>query len=127
MSLAPGEIARLSVEFVAGARREYRGALTVFSNDPFKPEHAVRLAGVGGLPVLAALPEAIDLGTVRLGKVGRTQLTLANTGEVPLLINQILTGSLRFIVSPRQLTTPPGERRTLRFDFRPQQHGALEG
>lgn len=127
VSLLPGEVLRLSVAFAAAARREFRGTLTIFSNDPFKPEHAIALHGVGGVPDLAVLPEAIELGAVQLGQVGRTQLELANTGEVPLVINNILTGNLRFIVSPRQLLIAPGEQRALRFDFRPQVHGNVAG
>ena len=127
VQLVPGEILRLPIAFAADERREYSGSLTIFSNDPFKSEHAIALQGVGGVPSLRALPELVELGQVQLGQVQQTHLVLENTGQVPLLIDQILTGNARFIVTPRQLVIPPGRQQTLQFDFRPLQHGALTG
>ncbi len=123
--LAPGQEVEVVVELMAAARGAYAGVLRVLSNDV--REAAVVLRGAGGVPVLAALPAMVDLGRVRLGQVQRQLFFVQNDGAVDLLIRDIRTGTLRFIVSPRQLSIAPGQRGTLRLDFRPGVHGLLQG
>lgn len=125
--LAPGEELAVAVTLGGGAKRQYNGVLRILSNDPAQAEAAVLLSGVGGVPALGGVPETIDLGAVVLGKVIRQLLLLKNEGQVDLLVRDIRTGTLRFIVSPRQVLIPPGQSRVLRLDFRPGIHGVLEG
>lgn len=125
--LAPGEELAVVVTLGAVSEREYGGRLRILSNDPVPSARTVRLVGVGGVPVLSGLPEKIDLGAVTLGEVGRRRLLLKNEGQVDLLVRDIRTGTIRFIVSPRQVLIPPGQSRVLRFDFRPGVHGELQG
>jgi sugar lactone lactonase YvrE len=125
--LAPGEERVVEVELAAGDKRTYNSLLRVLSNDPTQAAREVRLVGSGGVAMLSGVPTAIDLGAVVLNKVGRQNVLLKNEGQVDLLVRDIRTGTLRFIVSPRQLIIPPGQSKLLRFDFRPGVHGVLQG
>jgi sugar lactone lactonase YvrE len=125
--LEPGEERVVEVELAAGDKRAYNSLLRVLSNDPTQAVREVRLVGSGGVAVLSGVPTAIDLGAVVLNKVGRQNVLLKNEGQVDLLVRDIRTGTLRFIVSPRQLIIPPGQSKVLRFDFRPGVHGVLQG
>ena len=115
------------MELAAGDKRTYNSLLRVLSNDPTQAARDVRLVGSGGVAMLSGVPTAIDLGAVVLNKVGRQNVLLKNEGQVDLLVRDIRTGTLRFIVSPRQLIIPPGQSKLLRFDFRPGVHGVLQG
>ena len=124
--LDPGEELPLTVTFRPEARREYRGVLTLAANDPMSPQTRVELHGEGGRAELR-LPDTYDIGAARAG--GRVQRTfeLTNVGELELRIDQILTGTRRLIATPRRLVIAAGETAVVEFDFRPQEHGPLEG
>jgi len=125
--LVPGGELEIGLSLSADERRGYEGTLRIFSNDPEGEVRTIPLRGRGGQAELGPVPAALDLGPVLVGQAGQQNLELKNAGEVDLLVQQVLTGTRRLIVSPRQAVIPPGATRILALQFRPGVYGQVEG
>lgn len=123
--LDPGGKTSLLIRLSPNRRGALQTALNVHTNDPEIPVRTVILKGAGGRGELDI--SELDLGTVRVGQRLQQTVALTNTGELPLRIDRILTGTVHLIATPHRLTLEPGETRELELEFRPHQHGLVAG
>jgi len=127
ISLAPGESAALDVGFSPMAPGAQVGLLTVSSTDVFEPEQTVTLTGEGLTPQLTVTPQAHTFGTLLTGCEDEVRLTLQNTGNADLLIDDAVhTEGLHFDVQDGPtwpLTLAPGVSASAWVRFLPVSEG----
>lgn len=93
-TLAPGDSVSVSISFQPGEPREYVDYLDIVSDAKNTPTVSVTLSGKGGDNVqegpyiqVTALP--IDFGNVLVGSVGIKSVTVANIGDMDLVIDSV--------------------------------------
>lgn len=68
--------------------------LNISSNDPKKPNVAVKLSGQAPPPVIAVSPKSVNCGSVKVGSTSAKAVTIKNTGTSDLVISSItITGT----------------------------------
>lgn len=127
--LEPGQSTSLAVTFKPLAGADYETELQLHTNDPDRPRRHLRLQGQGGRALLdfGGIGDELDLGSVVVGAGKRHRLVLRNDGEMDLRVGQIVAGTQRLVITPRQLVVPAGGEAHLLVDFRPLVHGPLQG
>jgi hypothetical protein len=111
LRLAPGERARLEVEYAPARAGEHRGELRIQVSDPADPVRTVPLGGAAGEGDLRVDPNRLDFGTVPPGCASAPrEVRLANLGAAPLSVGQVFSTSSAFVIerAPPGLPAPPG-------------------
>jgi hypothetical protein len=134
--IQPGEDRRIEVEFTPLEKGGVTGVLTLVSNDPNNRE-VVRVLNGQGLEVARKLPklelalegigDLIDFGRLGSGQEGRQSLLIRNTGEGPLEVKRIDSGSAQVWAEPESLVVAAGEGREVVLRVRAESGGRLEG
>ena len=90
-SLYPMESLSIEVDFSPQEEKEYSDFLIINSNDPLYPQRAVFLLGKGikKYPKILVEPSVLNFGEVEVGKTGSQKLTVKNTGEAILIIENV--------------------------------------
>jgi len=90
-SLTPANSLSVAVDFSPKYEREYFDTLIINSNDPLYPQKAVFLLGKGikKYPKIFLEPSVLNFGEVEIGKTGVQKLTIKNTGEATLIIENV--------------------------------------
>jgi hypothetical protein len=86
--LYPMENLSVAVDFSPQEEKEYSDFLIINSNDPLYPQKAILLIGKGvkKYPKIFLEPSVLNFGEVEIGKTVVQKLTIKNTGDAPLLI-----------------------------------------
>jgi hypothetical protein len=117
--LTPGSSTVILVSYSPVQDEHIEGTLIVASNDRESPEVPVRLLAEGLAPAIDIQPPSFDFGNHELGCVNQVEITIANVGRAPLVIDEIFyedlagTGELTlannndasFILDPNEATT----------------------
>ena len=88
-TLAIGASYYVEVTFEPEERGDQTATLTVSSNDPENQEVEIGLTGFGLEIVIEVSPDAIEFGEVRIGNELRREIQISNTGNAPLIIEQV--------------------------------------
>jgi len=117
--LAPDASTVVLVSYSPVQDEHIEGTLIVASNDRESPEVPVRLLAEGLAPAVDIQPPSFDFGNHELGCVNQVEITIANVGRAPLVIDEIFyddlagTGELTlansndesFTLDPNEATT----------------------
>lgn len=133
LTLAPGEHARIQVQFAAQAAGTRHGTLRVVSNDPLTPQLDVALQGVGDASATVVDPRSLDFGEVAVGLSSTRQVTVYNTSATRTLtvLSARITRGARFAggIAAAQ-AIQPGDHLTMPVAYAPtqavQEAGTLE-
>ena len=121
--LEPGAEHFVTVSFTPLEAIQYAGEMQLFSNFEDSP-NSFTLTGAGVVPELGISPENLDFGEIQVGGVKSDSLILTNSGEAPLLLNQVaLSGDSDFSITAGlidgELELIPGKSHTVTIDFLP--------
>jgi hypothetical protein len=100
-------------------------AIATFSfQDTSGAVHQVDVRGIGGSPILAAVPGQVDFGSVEVGTAPASRtVTFSNTGDADLLVGTVaIDGDSDFGLGPDDCsgaTVPPGASCTVTVRFQP--------
>jgi len=109
LSLAPGQLAVVTVSFTPSSAATFAGTLSIASNDPDTPLIGIPLSGDGAeRPVISVDPPAIDI-TLLQGEQANRTLTLSNSGPGPLefALNVVPSSATFVTLDPIAGTVPP--------------------
>jgi len=108
-SINPGASQLVTVRYRPIDRVPDIGSLTIQSDDPAEPEMGVLLYGIGAGPEIDVLPCPASFGLVTVGCKVERQLTIYNTGDLPLTINTVMfaAGTSEFSVVGAPPTSIP--------------------
>ena len=112
--VAPGGSAEAIISFDGTKIRggAHSGAVNLFHNVPGKaPVSIPAVFTVGGRLSLAISSKALDFGTVVIGASASAELSLANTGNLPVTVTSALTGNPAFTLgfNPFPAVLEPGD------------------
>ena len=124
-SVAPGASQDLEVQYDATDANPgvYEGAVILTSNDPENPNLAVptTLEVIFGDPEIAVDPSSLDFGDVFVGATDVLPLSIINTGNGPLEVEDLITDNPVFTVQPDSaFTVPLGDTTTVNVAFSPE-------
>lgn len=92
-SLSPGTSKTLAVRFTPTGLGDAPGTLTIASDDPANPSHAVDLTGTGVLGALSISPGAVNFGNQRVGTTSAAHaVTVTNVGTDAVTITAVSLG-----------------------------------
>ena len=92
--LAPNSSTVVLVSYSPVQDEHIEGTLIVASNDRESPEIPVRLLAEGLAPAVDIQPPSFDFGNFELGCVNQVEITIANVGRAPLVIDEIFYDDL---------------------------------
>ena len=128
--LAAGESVTVEAVFDPGARVPgiYEESLVLSTDHPDQAELAipVRLS-VLAQATLAPLPDALDFGEVVVGLTASETLSIENTGNVALLVEDISVNGDGFSISAAELNIAPFSSAELTVEYAPDAAGADSG
>ena len=90
LTIAAGSSADVAFQFVPTAGGERTATATFTTSDPFAPTTALALDGGGQTPTIAASPNKLAFGDVRVGSDASLPLVLTNTGSGELTIADLI-------------------------------------
>ncbi|HKQ98885.1 MAG TPA: S8 family serine peptidase, partial [Candidatus Polarisedimenticolia bacterium] len=129
-TLHPGEEQAITVGIDATGLEagSYGGRLTVQSNDPDRPsvDHPVTLS-VTAAPAIAALPPAVDFGTVFHSFASDQVVRIRNTGTAPLAVTSVELVAPEVSVDGSPFTLARGQSRDLTLRWSPAAPVSLDG
>jgi len=128
-ALEPGQRLGLSLSYAPASVDVLEGSFGIVTDNPSQPQVEVTMTGQGGRGLLSidGVEEGIDFGSVAVGDRRRLRLILRNDGDIDLRIGQIVAGSQRLVITPRELTVQAGGQAHVDVDFLPLVHGELKG
>ncbi|MCI0514030.1 choice-of-anchor D domain-containing protein [candidate division KSB1 bacterium] len=130
LALQPGQIRSITIAFTPTSLRDYKGQLTVLSNDPLHREVQVALVGTGRdliQPTLVLQPASVTFPAVGVGNWGMQLLTIQNLGESQLRVRNIVTDNPLFAVDVNKVNVEPLSSVQLELTFAPLQVGNFQG
>ncbi|MFN7935933.1 MAG: choice-of-anchor D domain-containing protein [Bryobacteraceae bacterium] len=130
-TLAPSDVAEVTLRFEATEAGVVNGVASIESSDPATPvmRVPVRARAVESyIPEIAVSPSTLDFGTVNAGQQRELTLTVQNVGSATLNVSSIgsshasvtATGTTRFALEP-------GAQRAVAVQLRASTAGALTG
>ena len=87
--LHPGEDAQFTITYDPNTYESNQNKVVIVSSDPRDYESYVHLGGSGDAPVININPPEYDFGNILVGCEKRVDVTISNTGNVQLIIDQI--------------------------------------
>ena len=129
INLAPGANERFTVAFSPGNTGAAAGVLEIQSNG--SQETILSLAGSGETPKsqLSIQPSSVDFGKIDPADGGTETVTISNTGNQNVKINQVLSSGANFEVAdaPSHLELLPQQQVALVVRFNPTAEGSASG
>ncbi len=123
-TLAPGDSMLFYIRFTPienGLRKGY-----VYFNDTDNDQNfPVSLKGVGVSPKFAIMPSSLNFGMVKVGKTKMDSVMVTNTGNMNLIISQIVSVDDVFAISPGVASIAPGESKKFYVTFTPKVDGLV--
>jgi len=113
LSLPPGAIYRLLVQFSPSKIGPSDDLLIIKSNDFVHDSITVDLSGIGIKATIDVTPQNLDYGAVFTGKDSIQSLIIANQGNAKLFIDSL---RIQEKISPYHLVEPPGDGVSLEPD-----------
>lgn len=125
--IAPGSLAKLTVQFAPTSAGPFAGTLEIASDATPNPI-TVALTGTGVEPLIAIDPGAVAFGNRRVGVAGPTELvTVTNPGTANLTISALAIDAPFSIVGPATpQVVPPGASVAIEIAFVPAATGPAE-
>ena len=123
LTIRAGQSARDTIGYTAIKAGADNASIVLTTNWPILPD-TIRFSGFGttyGIPVVS---KNIAVGTVRLGSKKDTLITIANGGNVDLVISSIVSSNSSFTAHPASLTIPAGQTSNDSIRFTPNKAGA---
>lgn len=108
---------------------DYRARISIYSNDPARPENSIPvLIQVSGSPVIDLSPDILNFGDVFMDFPDTLTLRLSNRGSDLLEVGAVDADNPRFtILGSSSFTVFPGQTRDVRVQFLPQSAGPTNG
>ncbi len=129
--LEPNASTDVAVFFNPEEAGDYEGLITITSDDPDNGELTVDVMGAGieeDEPNIAVEPDAIDFGNVFVGEQGEETITIGNTGDADLTVEDVTAAGDGFSVDwEGQQTIEPGGEYQVSVTFAPGEGGDFEG
>lgn len=123
-TLAPGDSMKFYIRFTPienGLRKGY-----VYFNDTDDDRNfPVSLKGVGVAPKFKILASSLNFGMVKVGKTKMDSVMVTNTGNMNLVINQIVSVNDVFTISPGIASIAPGDSKKFYISFTPKADGLV--
>ena len=130
VTLEPGELTVLTVDFVPSDYGVFEGEVAVHSDDPLEPVLVVEVQATNPWAELDA-PAAVDLGELGVRCESETKFRVANHGLADLEISDITlaSASTEIYVDARNLpwTLAPGQEKNVRVQYEPHDDEDDEG
>jgi len=128
--LAPGKEIELPVTYHATAvPGRHTAHVTIHSNDPEQPFQRlyleVEIVGERAAPRVEVTPAKWDFGVARSSETVRRTVTVKNSGDAPLEIEDHVAGPGLRLEQTLPATVAPGKRLELSVTLRPRQSGIL--
>jgi hypothetical protein len=123
------ESASVALTFDASglAAGTYEGRLPILANDPDRPSVEIPLLlSVEDARAIAAVPAALDFGSVFAADGSRLDLMIVNSGSLPVAVTAAVPGDPSVITDFTPLTLAPGARRRLTLQWLPAGPGLLQ-
>ena len=118
----------LTVTFTPDAEGDFAGEMTITSNDPNREFVVVDLTGHGALPDISVEPEALDFGAVVVNQSAELVLTVSNTGEADLTVNDVtIEGNYFSVFFDEEIVIESDSSYALEVIFTPGEGGELTG
>lgn len=121
-SVEPGQTYPLKVTFAPTAIANFKGRLTINSNDPEQAEIEAVLIGEGrkvNEPDIAVSANAVDFGSVKVGLNVIKYVKVSNLGDQPLVISKIEVSGSQFSTDTGNFTLEAEEFRWLGITYKP--------
>jgi predicted lipoprotein with Yx(FWY)xxD motif len=130
-SIKPGGSVTLTITYKPTAATGDTGSLSV-TGSLGGTVATVSLAGTGvtGQGTLSASPASVSFGNVPLGQQHSQTVTIANTGNLPMMIKTFWSPTVPFgtpVPLPTAITLNAGDTAVLPVTFTPQSLGAVSG
>lgn len=126
-TVAPGDRQVMTLGFTPSSVGPQSATARITSNDAAMPAIVLRLAGTGVQPIrrLSVSPASLDFGRVAVGQSADQVLTLTNTGNATLVIEQVTISDSQFALqSPAfPLSLRPGAEVGAVIRFTPRAGG----
>jgi len=78
-------------------------------------------------PVIVVTPDSLEFGNIVPGNPASNIITVQNTGNAQLLVDEVFSDNQDFIVNPDFLTVESGEQAAISVDFFPSSAGLKKG
>jgi hypothetical protein len=116
LTIAAGASAKDTIRFAPATAGNVGGKIIIISNAPSSPD-TITVTGFGATYGMSLGADNIILGNVKVGNIKDTVVTLANTGNQPIIISSITSTSPVFSAIPWQFNIATGEnvKDTIRF------------
>jgi Protein of unknown function (DUF1573) len=117
LTIAAGASSKDTIHFAPTVAGSEVGKIFILSNAPSSPD-TVTITGLGAYyGEMTPNSKNINIGTVKIGQVKDTAITITNTGNIDLAISLIASNNPSFTASPAVLTIAAGasSKDTIRF------------
>ena len=130
LTLEPGERCDIEVAFHPVFPGISTGTLSLATSDPERPRISLLLKGTAFVrppEIVVVGDEAIDMGSVAVGKTSRQPLLIWNRGGIAFTVATEVTGEGKeFAVESSSYLLQPGESASVGLSFSPQATGLRE-
>jgi hypothetical protein len=127
--LAPGESLDVPVVYTARNLADV-GWVSIFSDDPLRPEARVQLSGATITAAIALDPPSLDFGSVARGDTAEGTIDIVNVGTASLVVSDVSVTGDGFGMATgwgAATTIAPGERLPVPLTFSPPASGVATG
>ncbi|OQY26586.1 MAG: hypothetical protein B6244_13155, partial [Candidatus Cloacimonetes bacterium 4572_55] len=125
--LYAGQTLTVTLRFIPQNVGEIQSVMTVYSDDEIVPEQQINLSGTGQGALFSAEIDEYDFGNVQIGETARTEVSISNDGNIPLLIIETEIFPDAFGFQLEQEPIDPGETASLSLSFSPDGTGDFSG
>ena len=127
-TIAPGQSKTIQIQFAPLLAGSAAGGFTLTSNASNSPL-TVELVGTGGQAGLAISPSSFNFGSVQVGSTGSATITLTNSGNESVSINQASATGTGFSANGLSsgATIAAGQSTTFTAQFTPTTPGSASG
>jgi hypothetical protein len=129
LTLAPQASQLFNIEFEPTSAGAVNGSFTVMSNLVNPVTVAVTGVGTTALERIQTNPGSINFGQVKVETKNTQKVTITNSGNSNLTVNQVVLSGSAFTLSdiPSQLELAPQQETSLLVTFSPQVKGTVSG
>lgn len=128
-SIGAGSSVQISLLYTANTSGYFQGSLDINSNDPDTPNRTIEYHGTAivGSPIISASNSFLSFPLTMIGEQNTRNLSITNTGNLPLNISRIDFNHNAFSTAVTDLYILPQSTATLPVIYTPTQVGSANG
>ncbi len=128
-TLQPGESKEMHVDFVPEKRAFFKESLRIISNAHNAPNKGIDLEGFGfePKPIIELAADSISFENSWIGNSDILEIEITNSGEEPLIIQDVMGEEPFNSINFEQFTLQSGESGIVQIEFMPVELGTFEG